>query len=88
MVYRLLTQLPIEITPDMAQCLMCGLSTDTGHFRFTNTTPETFHAAAHLVECGADPALVAFKLFDERSEESTRLLVIALSKCNRPATVN
>ncbi len=80
MVYQLLTKLPIEITPDMAQCLMCGLSTDTGHFRFTNTTPDTFRAAAHLVECGADPALVAFKLFDERSEESTRLMGIALSK--------
>ncbi len=80
MIYQLLTQLPIEISPDMAQCLMCGLSTDTGHFRFTNTTPDTFRAAAHLVECGADPALVAFKLFDERSEEGTRLLGIALSK--------
>jgi phosphoesterase RecJ-like protein len=80
MIYELLTKLPIKITPDIALCLMCGISTDTGHFRFTNTTPDTFRAAAHLVECGADPALVAFKLFDERSEESTRLLGLALSK--------
>lgn len=80
MIYQLLMELQVKLTANMASALMCGLSTDTGHFRFTNTTPEAFQAAAHLVECGADPALTAFKLFDERSLESTRLLGIALSK--------
>lgn len=80
MVYDLIAQLPVQISPEMAEALLCGLSTDTGHFRFTNTTPESLRAAAHLVEKGADPALVAFKLFDERSFESTRLLGVALSK--------
>lgn len=80
MIYHLIEKLPVQLSPNMAQCLMCGLSTDTGHFRFSNTTPDSLRAAAHLVECGADPALVAFKLFDERSLESTQLLGMALSK--------
>lgn len=80
MVYELITKMPVQFSPEMAESLLCGLSTDTGHFRFTNTTPESLRAAAHLVEEGADPALVAFKLFDERSFESTRLLGVALSK--------
>jgi phosphoesterase RecJ-like protein len=80
MIFHLVEQLPIEITPDIAQCLMCGLSTDTGHFRFTNVTPDTFRAAARLTECGADGSVIAFKTFDERSYESTHVLGMALSR--------
>ncbi len=79
MVYELLRELRFEITEDMAQCLLGGLSCDTGHFRFSNATPAALHAAAHLVELGAQPDVVAFKLFDERSFASTQLLGLALS---------
>ena len=80
MIFQLVEQMPIPITPDIAQCLMTGLSTDTGHFRFTNVTPDTFRAAARLTECGADGSIIAFKTFDERSFESTQVLGMALSK--------
>lgn len=80
MIYELLIALGYLITADMAQCLLTGLSCDTGHFRFGNTSPAALKAASHLVELGADPAEVAFKLFDERSVASARLLGIALSK--------
>jgi phosphoesterase RecJ-like protein len=80
MIFDLIEHLKIPITPDIAQCLLCGLSTDTGHFHFSNTTPHALRAAARLVECGADSDLIAFKLFDERSRESTHLLGLALSK--------
>jgi phosphoesterase RecJ-like protein len=80
MIYQVIQRLPVEITPDIAQCLLCGISTDTGNFRFPNTTPECLRAASELVELGADPAEIAFRLFDERSFESTRLLGMALQK--------
>ncbi|HEX8465991.1 MAG TPA: bifunctional oligoribonuclease/PAP phosphatase NrnA [Abditibacterium sp.] len=79
MVYELLVALKFEITDVMAQCIMTGLSCDTGHFRFSNATPEALRAAGHLVELGADPAQVAFKLFDERTFASTQLLGLALT---------
>ena len=83
MLFHLLRHLKSPITSDTAQCLLAGLSTDTGNFRFPNTTPDSLRAASELVEAGADPAVVAFKLFDERSFESTRLLGLALQKMQR-----
>ncbi len=78
MIFALLEHLETEFTPEIAECLFCGLSTDTGHFRFPNTTPATLRAAAKLIEKGADPAKVAFKMFDERSFSGTQLLGLAL----------
>lgn len=80
MIYRLLRRLPVTITADIAQCLLSGISTDTGNFRFPNTTPECLEAAGELIRLGADISRISFKLFDERSFESTRLLGIALEK--------
>lgn len=80
MIYALLREFDWPIDADMAQGLLAGLSCDTGHFRFDNTSPAVLAAASHLVECGADASEVAFRLFDERSFVSTQLLGIALSK--------
>lgn len=80
MIYLLLQHLQVVVTSDVAECLLCGLSTDTGNFRFPNTTPAALHVAGNLVELGADPALTAFKLFDERTLGASRLLGVALQK--------
>jgi len=80
MMFRLLKHLDMSLTPEIAQCLLCGISTDTGHFRFGNTTPDTLRAASELIEAGADSAQVAFKLFEERGLSATKLLGIALDK--------
>ncbi len=80
MIFDLLKHLQIEITPPIAANLMCGLSTDTGHFRFPNTTPATLHAAAELVQLGANVAETAFRLFDERTLGATKLLGYSLTR--------
>lgn len=80
MIFDLLNYLKIEITPPIAANLMCGLSTDTGHFRFPNTTPDTLHAAAELIKLGANVAETAFRLFDERTLGATKLLGYGLTK--------
>jgi len=48
-----------KITPAAATCLFTGLTTDTGSFRYRGTSAQTLHAAAKLVELGADPAEIA-----------------------------
>lgn len=78
MALRLIELLLSEPPASIAMCLYCGLATDTGNFRFANTTPQALYAAGRLVEDGADPALVSFKLFDERSPEAAALLGHAL----------
>ena len=47
-------ELKWRITPRAATFLLLGIITDTGAFRFQNTTPATLRAAAKLREIGAD----------------------------------
>ena len=63
----LIPELGVELTPDIAACLYTGLATDTGCFRFTNTTAATHRAAARLIEAGADMATLNERLFECRS---------------------
>jgi len=42
------------ISADIAQCLFCGISTDTAIFGIPNTTPECLQIAGRLVELGAN----------------------------------
>ena len=44
-----------ELTEDAAICLYTAIMTDTGNFRFEDTSANTFRAAADLVEAGANP---------------------------------
>lgn len=74
MVYRLARTLKVEIDNDLANALYLTLVTDTGGFRFSNTTPETFEAAAALLRDGASPETVAGWLFDSQPEPAIRLL--------------
>ena len=46
----------ISITEDIARCLYTSLMTDTGGFKYENTTPETFMLAAELVKLGVSPS--------------------------------
>ncbi len=65
-------------TRDVAVCLMTGLVTDTGSFRFLNVTPRTFELAARLQRLGAAPAPIAEETFENRSYASIKLLGRAL----------
>ena len=54
------------IYPDAATLLYCGIVTDTGGFRYSNTTPETLLAAAHLLKCGADAEKIMTNIFETK----------------------
>jgi phosphoesterase RecJ-like protein len=49
-----LDHLEIPLTPDAAQCLLCGLVTDTLCFRTDNTTAATLGKAQRLMTAGGD----------------------------------
>jgi phosphoesterase RecJ-like protein len=65
-VFAIARELGAKISPSAATCLYCGLATDTGGFRFTNTSPAALRLAAELVEAGADAADIAWRVFAER----------------------
>ncbi|MEZ0324888.1 MAG: bifunctional oligoribonuclease/PAP phosphatase NrnA [Fimbriimonas sp.] len=71
---RLLIGMGARITPDIATCLLTGIVTDTGSFRFRNTTPEALSLSAFLLEHGGDLTLVQEEIFQSKSLASARLL--------------
>jgi phosphoesterase RecJ-like protein len=46
--------LGINITPEIATCLLTGISTDTGSFKHSNTSPEALRTAGKLLRCGGN----------------------------------
>ncbi|MCL5283118.1 MAG: bifunctional oligoribonuclease/PAP phosphatase NrnA [Armatimonadetes bacterium] len=78
-VYQLICALDIPISFAIAQCLLTGLITDTGSFRFMNVTPQTFMLSARLMRSGASPSLIADMVFEQRSIASLKLLGRALN---------
>lgn len=74
MIYRLAKLLKIELDQVATNALLMTLITDTGGFRFSNTTPETFDAAASLLRDGASPETVSQWLYESQPEGAVRLL--------------
>lgn len=65
-------------TADIANCLMTGIITDTGSYRYLNVTPRTFELSAQLQRLGASPSVISEQVFENRSYASVKLLGRAL----------
>jgi phosphoesterase RecJ-like protein len=78
-VYRLLEAAEACITADIATCLYCAIGTDTGFFRFRNTTASALATCAKLVEAGADPSHIAQRAADLQPLSTMVLLGRALA---------
>lgn len=66
------------LTEEIATALYTAIITDCGSFRYANTTAQTLTIAGKLVEAGADPHLIATRVFETRSFASLKLLERAL----------
>jgi phosphoesterase RecJ-like protein len=74
-VYKLLKSWDKDcIDQEIAQCLYSGLATDTGFFRYSNTTAEVFEMAKELVQLGADP-YKTYVMFSERESLNKMKLI-------------
>ncbi|OQX53761.1 MAG: hypothetical protein B5M54_06295 [Candidatus Aminicenantes bacterium 4484_214] len=80
MVYHLALELGVEITPEIAFHLYCGIASDTGSFQFSNTRAEAFEVCAQLVKKGANPVRVSELLFYNNTPEKIILLGQVLSR--------
>ena len=74
MIFRLAKGLKVPVDSRTATATYLALASDTGTFRFANTTAEAFDAAAEMVRAGADPQQVSQWLHDSRPEGAVRLL--------------
>ena len=66
-IYNVINELGTVITPYMASCLYTGIATDTGCFKFSNTTPRSHRYAAELIEKGADYGEINRVMFEVKS---------------------
>ena len=72
-VHALLLELGVSITKRIAECLYVAISTDTGGFKFSNTSANTHRTAAALIEAGADAYPINKLFFDTKSFSRLRL---------------
>lgn len=77
-VYEIVCLLGVEITPEIADRLYTGITTDTGCFRYANVTPETHRIAAKLMEAGAAAAEINVKMFETKTRTYAALERLAL----------
>ena len=66
-IYDLLTALGVSLDKAMAEALYTAVSTDTGCFRYANTTAHSFRTAAACAEAGGDLYAINQALFETNS---------------------
>ena len=77
-VFNLMEYGGIEISRDQAICLYTGILTDTGCFKYSNTTAETHRIAARLIDKGVEPAQVAESVYETIPHQRVKLFGMAL----------
>lgn len=70
----LLRILPVALSPAVAENIYTGMLTDTGSFRYSNTSPKTFAAARMCLLSGVEPWKVAEKVYETQPLPRLRLL--------------
>lgn len=73
MIYEILNEIGIEITPTIAMNLFVSVYTDTGRFSFSNTSERSLRYASEYVSAGAEPITAFRKVYASRTLASFHL---------------
>lgn len=89
LLYHLAARLGV-LSADVAENLYCCLLTDTGSFRYSNTTRTAFRVAGELVELGVNPWEMTSQIYENQPRERLDLLcrvldTLSVSSCGRLA---
>lgn len=74
MVYRLIKSLNLSVDEKAGEYMYAGILTDTGRFRFSNTSPQALSVAAELIAAGVKPHRVAEKMYYSNTYETIKAL--------------
>jgi len=83
LVYDVLAGTGDRIAPDAARAIYVGLVTDTGSFRYSNTSAHVHRLAAVLLEAGVDPEAMYGPLFATATPEELGVLSVVLGGIRR-----
>jgi bifunctional oligoribonuclease and PAP phosphatase NrnA len=78
--FDLIGRLGVDVSRDIALDLYAGLVTDTGSFRYSNTSAGVHELAALLLRTGIEPGVVAHELWDRSPFGFLALLGAALGR--------
>jgi len=79
MVYTLFKELGCNIDKDIALNLYTAILTDTGSFKYSNTTSQTHRIAGELIDYGLDVYAIQKSIYERRTLNELKLLGLALS---------
>ena len=77
--YRIFKAWNLEIPTDVARCIYTSLLTDTGGFKYENTTPETFMLAADLVALGVSPTFEFRSCYETKPQSMVQFQAYVVS---------
>ncbi|HSA54070.1 MAG TPA: bifunctional oligoribonuclease/PAP phosphatase NrnA [Gemmatimonadaceae bacterium] len=78
LLYDFARELGLRITPEIAAALYCAILTDTGGFRYSNTSPRCHAIAAELLALGVDPESMYRRIYASLTPGRLHLLRDAL----------
>lgn len=77
--FGILKKAEIPITKDVAVCLYASICSDTGNFKYENTTPQVLKIAGELAELGAVPSEVSRFIYGMKPKEMVMLGAYAVN---------
>ena len=80
LIFNVLASLKVTLNKNIASCLYAAITTDTGNFSYSNTTPDTLRIAAELLDVGIDLPYLNQKLFRTVPFHKLRLHALAVTK--------
>lgn len=79
MIYYVTKGLGFQVTRNMAVNLYTAIVVDTGTFRYSNTSAEVLRVGAELIDAGAEPHLIADRLYETWPRRQFELLIMVLN---------
>lgn len=77
-IFSLFRRMGVDIGEKEAYALFTGIVTDTGRFRFSNTTATSLRICAELIDLGVNPGLVVERVYYEFPPDHMKALGVAL----------
>lgn len=77
---KILKRLGIVITKEIGECLMAGIITDSGGFRYRTVDDETFEFAAQMLDNGVDISDIYYRTFDVKTKAQFQLSSVATTR--------
>jgi phosphoesterase RecJ-like protein len=79
MVFDLIQELGVPLTPEIATHIYVAILTDTGSFHYSSISPRTFDICRQCVEAGVDAPAVARAIYDSGNLGKLRILGAVLN---------